>query len=127
MSHTFIGVFRWQPGCARQHPSLTIVRMLKLTFVMGICLGMFGCSKGKLDEVGEGLDSWATKMCACKDKACADKTHEDYKKWENDVLEPAVKGMKESDIDKGTMEKLDKLDDKRKDCRRKFNEETPAP
>ncbi len=101
-------------------------RMLKISFVVGMLLAFGGCKKDKVDEAIDGLDSWATKMCACTDKACADKVHEDYKKWENDVLEPAMKGTKKEDIDKSKMEKGDALDKKRKECRRKFNEETPA-
>jgi hypothetical protein len=65
-----------------------------------------------------GLADWKAKMCDCSDKACADKTHEDYKKWENDTLEPMFKGIKESDLPKDKMEKAEKLDDERKACRR---------
>jgi hypothetical protein len=98
---------------------------MKIGFSILVCgfLALTGCSKDKVDEAIDGLDKWATKMCACTDKACADKTHEDYKKWENDVLEPSMKGMKKEDIDSSKMEKGDALDKKRKDCRRKFNEE----
>lgn len=96
---------------------------LKLSFLVGVFLALTGCSKDKVDEAIDGLDKWATKMCACADKECADKTHDEYKKWENDVLEPAMKGMKKEDIDKSKMEKGDALDKKRKECRRKFNEE----
>jgi len=97
--------------------------MRKLSmFAVGIALAI-GCGKkDPVDEVINGLSSWKDKMCACKDKACADKVHEDYKKWENDVLEPKMKGMDEKKIDKSKMEKGDKLDDERKACRRKFNE-----
>ncbi len=96
--------------------------MLKISLALTLLLGFTGCSKDKLDEVTDGLDKWATKMCACTDKACADKTHDEYKKWENDVLEPMVKGMDEKSMDKSKMEKADGLDKKRKDCRRKFSE-----
>ncbi len=101
--------------------------MFKISIVIGCVLALAGC--GKKDKVGEmvaELDGWATKMCACTDKACADKTHEEYKKWENDVLEPAMKGTDTKSIDKSTMEKGDAADKKRKDCRRKFNEAPAA-
>lgn len=108
--------------------------MLKISlFATGLVFAL-GCKKDPLDKAVEGLESWKSKMCACKDKACADKVHEEYKKWENDVLEPSIKGMDEKSMDKGKMEKADKADDERKACRRKFNEpeapaggETPPP
>ncbi len=95
-------------------------------FAVGVVMA-FGCgSKDPLDKAISGLEDWKGKMCACKDKACADKVHEDYKKWENDVMEPMFKGKKESDMPKDKMEKAEKLDDARKDCRRKFAEAAPA-
>lgn len=102
--------------------------MMKLSmFAAGVVLAM-GCgSKDPMDKAISGLEDWKKKMCECKDKACADKVHEDYKKWENDVLEPMFKGKKESDLPKDKMAKAEKLDDERKDCRRKFNEPDPAP
>ena len=146
---------------------MTFMRKLSM-FAVGIALAI-GCGKkDPVDEVIAGLEKWKTtmcackdkacadkvhedykkwendvlepkmkgmdeksidksKMCACKDKACADKVHEEYKKWENDVLEPSLKGMDEKSMDKGKMEKADKADDARKDCRRKFDAPEPAP
>lgn len=102
--------------------------MRKLSmFAVGIALAI-GCGKKEpIDEAIGGLSDWKNKMCACKDKACADKVHDDYKKWENDVMEPKMKGIDEKSIDKSKMEKAEKLDDERKDCRRKFNEAPAAP
>ncbi len=102
--------------------------MRKLSMLaVGVALAI-GC--GKKDPAGKlisGLEDWKNKMCACKDKACADKVHEDYKKWENDVLEPELKKIGEKNLSKETMEKGDKLDDARKECRRKFNEPEAPP
>ena len=103
--------------------------MTKLSmFAVGIALAI-GCGgNDPMDKAISGLSDWKSKMCACKDKACADKVHEDYKKWENDVLEPMFKGKKESDMPKDKMEKAEKLDDERKECRRKFRDaEMGAP
>jgi hypothetical protein len=87
------------------------VHMSKLSmFAVGVVMA-FGCgSKDPLDKAISGLEDWKGKMCACKDKACADKVHEDYKKWENDVMEPMFKDKKESDMPKDKMEKAEKLD-----------------
>ena len=93
--------------------------MTKLSmFAVGIALAI-GCGgNDPMDKAISGLEGWKKKMCECKDKACADKVHEDYKKWENDVLEPAMKGKKESDISKSLID----LDQERKDCRRKLRD-----
>jgi hypothetical protein len=101
--------------------------MLKISLLMGVVLALGGCGKkDKVDEIVSGLDDWATKMCACTDKACTEKVMTDYKKWENDVMEPAMKGVDEKSIDKSKMEKGDAADKKRKDCRRKFQDEPGA-
>lgn len=90
--------------------------MLKSSvFVMSFVFAL-GCGGG--GKVEQGLEDYKAKMCACKDLACADKVHEDYKKWENDVLEPEMKGKKKSDIP----ESLITLDKERKDCRRKLRD-----
>jgi hypothetical protein len=103
-------------------PHMKKFSMFVATMVLAI-----GCKKkDPVDEVIAGLEDWKNKMCACKDKACVEKTHEDYKKWEDTVLEPKMKGMDEKKIDKAKMEKGDKLDDERKECRRKFRDAEPA-
>ena len=96
-------------------------------FVCGIVFAI-GCGKkSPIDDALKGLEEYKGKMCACKDKACADKVHDDYKKWENDVMEPKMKGIDPSKIDKSKMEKGDKLDKEMKDCRHKFDApEAPA-
>lgn len=74
----------------------------------------------KLDFAIGGLGEWKTKMCACLDSVCTDKVHEAYKAWENDVLEPMFQGVQESDIPKDKLEVAEKLDDERKECRRRY-------
>lgn len=96
-------------------------------FAVGVALAVGACgSKDPLDKAMAGMEDWKTKMCACKDKACTEKVHEDYKKWENDVLEPMMKGKKESDMPKDKMDKAEKLDEARKECRRKFRDDGAA-
>jgi hypothetical protein len=73
-----------------------------------------------IDIAIEGLVKWKAKMCECTSKACVDAIHDDYKRWENDVLEPMFKDTRESDLPKDKLEKAEKLDDERKECRRRF-------
>ena len=100
--------------------------MRKLSIIAGLVLALAGCGKkDKLDGVISQLESWKSKMCACQDAACAEKTHEDYKKWE-DTMEKEMGDIDKDKIDKSKMEKIEKLDDERKDCRRKFRDAAPA-
>lgn len=101
--------------------------MRKLSIIVGLVLALGGCGKkDKLDGVISELEGWKTKMCACTDAACAEKVHEDYKKWE-DKMEKEMGDMDKDKIDKSKIEKIEKLDDERKDCRRKFRDAAPAP
>jgi len=83
-------------------------------------------SKEPIDVAIRGLTEWKTKMCACTDAACADKTHEEYKAWENDTLEPMFKDTKLEELPKDKVEVAERLEDERKTCRRKFREASAA-
>jgi hypothetical protein len=97
--------------------------MNKLSIIaVGLALTM-GCGKKAGDKLVSGMEDFKSKMCACKDKACADKVHDDEKKWE----EGATKGLDEKSIPKDQAEKLDKLDDEMRTCRHKFDAPEPAP
>lgn len=99
--------------------------MRKLSIIAGLVLALSGCGKkDKLDGVISELEGWKSKMCACKDAACAEKVHEDYKKWE-DKMEKEMGDVDKDKIDKSKIEKIEKLDDERKDCRRKFRDAAP--
>lgn len=100
--------------------------MRKLSIVAGLVLALAGCGKkDKIDGIISEMEGWKSKMCACKDAECAEKVHEDYKKWE-DGMEKEMKEIDPKTIDKSKMEKAEKLDDERKDCRRKFRDAAPA-
>ena len=101
--------------------------MKKLTLIASLVLALGACGKkDKLDQAISDFEGWKSKMCACKDAACAEKTHEDYKKWE-DEMEKTMKDMDEKSMDKSKLEKLEKIDDEMKDCRRKLRAPDPAP
>ena len=101
--------------------------MRKLTMIAVLVLAAAaGCKKDKLDQALEDFEGWKSKMCACKDAACAEKTHEEYKKWE-DQMEKTMKDVDKDKVDKSKMEKFEKIDDEMKACRRKLREpEAPA-
>lgn len=99
--------------------------MRKLSIVAGLVLALAACGKkDKLDQAISDFEGWKSKMCACKDAACAEKTFEDYKKWE-DKMEKDMGDMDKEKIDKSKLEKLEAIDKEMKGCRRKFKEPEP--
>lgn len=100
--------------------------MRNIGFALAMVLGI-GCGGDKLDGFISELEGYKAKMCECKDKACTEKVFEDYKKWENDKFEPAMKGTKKEDVSKDKIEKFMTAERAMKDCRRKFMDEGTAP
>ena len=99
--------------------------------VAALVVAAAGCGKkDKLDQAISDFEGWKSKMCACKDAACAEKVHDDYKKWE-DEMEKTMKDMDKDKIDKSKMDKLMSIEHDMKDCRRKLREPEgatpPAP
>lgn len=88
--------------------------MKQLMIVMGLFLGAGACGGGGGIE-GE-MAGWKDKMCKCTDKACAEKTMEDYNTW--------AKGKREAakDMPKDQLEKIKGLDKELKACRRKLRD-----
>jgi len=100
--------------------------MRKLSLIATLVLAI-GCGKkDKLDQALSDFEGWKSKMCACKDAACAEKTHEDYKKWE-DQMEKDMKDIDKEKVDKSKMEKFESIEKEMKACRRKFKEAEPPP
>ncbi len=66
--------------------------LLALTFVVGACGG---------NKVTEAVDDWASKSCACKKRACAEKMKVEFDKLEHNL--------------RGDIEALSKSDEKKVD------------
>ena len=104
-------------------PAATVVRNESVAPSVGGTSGF----DAAIDEALDGLEEFRTKMCACKDKPCADRINDQYKVWESDVLEPKLKGIDPSKIDRERMDRGDQLDRERKDCRAKLRDQDLAP
>jgi hypothetical protein len=85
------------------------------TFLIAtLLLGLGACGKGGLEGDMKG---WKDKMCKCADKACTEKTMDEYRAWQKGKRD-AVK-----DMAKGDIEKLVAIEDELKTCRKKFQDE----
>lgn len=87
-------------------------KFLVVSMMLGLGLGACGGGSGLEGE----MQDWKSKMCKCTDKACADKTFDEYREW--------TKGKREAakDLSKSDREKLGSIEKELKDCRRKHNE-----
>ncbi|MBL0220704.1 MAG: hypothetical protein IPQ07_43405 [Myxococcales bacterium] len=102
--------------------------MRNLMITAGLVLGLGGLSacggKDKFDEVLGELEGFKTRMCECKDKACAEKVQEDWRAYRKTMKEKLGKDTKPSEAQD---KKGKALDEDMRVCRKKFDEATPAP
>jgi hypothetical protein len=89
--------------------------MRKFLFVT-FFLGLAAC-KGGAGGIEKDMNGFKDKMCKCADKACADKTLEEYNTWAKGKRDEA-KSMPKDQLDK-----LDAVDKEIKACRRKLRDE----
>jgi hypothetical protein len=84
------------------------------TFLLVTLLGLGACGGSALE--GEMKD-WKNKMCACTDKACAEKTMDEYRTW--------MKGKREAakDMSDGEKQKLGAIEEDLKACRKKLRDD----
>jgi hypothetical protein len=92
--------------------------MKNLMMAVGMVLAIGGCGGGGLEKE---MSSWKDKMCACKDKACTEKTMDDYRAWTKTKRDEAKK-MAKADLDK-----LEAIEDGLKECRNKFRDDAAPP
>lgn len=90
--------------------------MKKLTLGLCFALSMIGCGGGKADKMLEEYQGFATKMCACKDQACADAVDKEVSEWQKNNRKS---DMKETDISKEQQAHGKKIRDELKACRSK--------
>ncbi len=104
-----------------------IASMRKFAIVAGLVLAFTACKKNKWDKALSDMEGYKDKMCACKDKACADDVHKQYKDWQKGMMAD-MKDEKEPPKD--VMDKGDKLEHDMKECRKKVaggDEMAPPP
>ena len=79
-------------------------------------LGMPPKLRAGVGSLESGLKKYRTKMCACKDTACADEVQKDYKDWTRSQRDAAEK------LSRSERRPLDDIDDEIKACRRKLRD-----
>jgi hypothetical protein len=93
-----------------------IASMKKLSLLalsVGLAFGLSAC--GSSDDLVGKMKSFKDKMCACKDKACAEAVDKEEDAWE----ETLEKKYKDKEPDQKTMEAFDKVKDEYRACRDK--------
>jgi hypothetical protein len=81
--------------------------MKHLTIAVGLLLGLGACSN-KFDKALSEFESYKDKMCACKDKDCAEKVDKDFKEFMMSLREKFDKDSKPSEDQDKKGKELDK-------------------
>ena len=87
-----------------------------LSVALATFLFLAGCGGKKGEEFVGKMEGLKKEMCACKDMECSEKVEEKMDKLENEF---ESKFKSEKDVDKGVMEKLEKINDEYRECRMK--------
>jgi len=95
--------------------------MKKFSIVVGLLIGLGACSN-KIDKALSELEGWKDKMCACKDKDCAEKVEKDFDAW-NKEMKAKFKDDKDGTEDQKKRAK--ELFHKLHDCESKAEGDTP--
>ena len=77
---------------------------------------LVACGGGGVDGVIKEYEGFKDKMCACKDKACAEKVEADAMAY----LMKAAEKFKDSKPSKEQDEKFDKIQDAMEECSKKL-------
>ena len=96
--------------------------MKKLSIVVGLLFGLGACSS-KIDKAISELEGWKDKMCACKDKECAEKVEKDFDVWNKEM-----RAKFKDDKDEGNEDQKKKAKELFKalhECERKGEGDTP--
>ena len=103
--------------------------MKKILFVVSMLGLAVGCGGNVGDEAIAKMESAKKQICACKDKACAEKVGEDMRKW----MDSKEKDNKDFKPSKAQMEKIMKVTSEIEACMDKLKEadkpagDAPAP
>lgn len=93
--------------------------MNRLAIAFGLMFSLGACGGGS--GIEKEMSEWKNKVCACKDAECAEKTFTDYRAWTKTKRDEAKK------MDKSDLDKLEKIEDELKDCRRKLRDAAAPP
>ena len=53
--------------------------------IAGLVLALGACKKDKVGQALSEMEGWKDKMCACKDKACADDVEKNFRDWRKEM------------------------------------------
>ena len=88
---------------------------------VSLLLGLGACGN-KFDKAISEAEGFKDKMCACKDKDCAEKVDADFKSWNKEMKEKFGKDDKPNE---DQMKKVMEVQKAYRECERKAEGETP--
>jgi hypothetical protein len=101
------------------------MKKLSIAFLAAMALVSFACKKkGGGGEVLGKMTEFKDRICACKDKACADQVSADMSKWMQDQTKAGVKDEQPNPDD---VQKTAKVSQEMTTCMTKFAEAAPPP
>jgi hypothetical protein len=88
---------------------------LSIAFLAAVSIASFGCKKkGGAGEAMAKMSEFKDQMCACKDKACADKVQDSMNKWSAENAKSA--GDSKDKPDEKTMKEMQDVGTKYGEC-----------
>jgi hypothetical protein len=90
--------------------------MRNIMLVASVVFGLGACGKSAGDEALSKLEGFKNQICACKDKACAEKVSEEMTKWGEEFQ----KNNKDKEPSKEQMEKAAKITEELGECMTKL-------
>jgi hypothetical protein len=93
---------------------------MKIALALVITLGLAACGKeSEVDEFIGKMDSFKTKICACKDTACLDGVHKEQEEWMKKFEEKASKN-KDTKPTEAQEKKMDAIEKETNACEEKL-------
>jgi hypothetical protein len=110
------------PALAGPANDLRRCPMRNFSIASVLFMALTACGGG--GNVGNEVQGWADKVCKCADKACVDKTYDEYRTWRKGK-KAEMKEMSKEDRQKfkeSEGPKIDKAEDEMRACRKKYDD-----
>src|SRR5262249_35272780 len=90
------------------------MQKISIAFLAAVALASFGCKKKGGGDLVAKYTEFKDRMCACKDKGCADKVNDDMRNWTQ------ANGDKEGKASEEDAKKMAAVSDELNKCMQKI-------